>query len=598
MSSNNQTADSNFTAIFEEASNQYKSLTGQDLGTHPFAVALNSYNSTESILNVFREQAQAFDKIRKRGDKLMAWLTPIVHILYTFSETLGEAISLPFSPAKTIFAGIGILLGAVKDVIASYETLVYTFERIQFFLQRLNHYTAIRLTPEMTELLGKIMAQVLSILAFSTKALKERRIKTVLKRLVGKTDVKDALVRLDTLTKEENLMIVARTLEVIHNVDDNATTIKEAVHNVDSNVKATKELTHQVDQNILEIKEVVSDVGGNAKATKELMYDIHKNVAVTEELVHDVRSDVGVIKGETHGVGQDVKVIKRAIDIQQRNQLRDKLRTWLAPPNPSINHSTACDIQHDGTANWFIRGDTFGEWKQNGSLLWIRGNPGSGKSILCSAIIEDIKNMRESGSALVAYYYFDFKEVAKRHVRGLLTSLLMQLCDGSDSCWDIFSEFYTRCGNGQEYPGDAALAQCLKAMLDRPGQVPVYIIIDALDECPNNIGTPSAREKVLSFVEDLVLSHRSNLFMCITSRPEQDIQSVLSPLISTPRRVSLHDEGGQREDINSYIRYFVQNDRAMRRWRAEDKDLVIAILSERANGMWDNPLNIPPRDGR
>jgi hypothetical protein len=66
-------------------------------------------------------------------------------------------------------------------------------------------------------------------------------------------------------------------------------------------------------------------------------------------------------------------------------------------------------------------------------------------------------------------------------------------------------------------------------MLDRAGQVPIYIIIDALDECPNNIGTPSAREKVLNFVEDLVLSHRSNLFMCITSRPEPDMQPVLSP---------------------------------------------------------------------
>jgi len=64
----------------------------------------------------------------------------------------------------------------VKGVIASYEILLNLFERIEFFLQRLNHYTAVRLTPAMTELLGKIMAQVLSILALSTKVMKERRI--------------------------------------------------------------------------------------------------------------------------------------------------------------------------------------------------------------------------------------------------------------------------------------------------------------------------------------------------------------------------------------------------------------------------------------
>jgi hypothetical protein len=202
-----------------------------------------------------------------------------------------------------------------------------------------------------------------------------------------------------------------------------------------------------------------------------------------------------------------------------------------------------------------------------------------------SAIIEDIKHMRESRSALVAYYYFDFKDAAKRDIRGLLTSLLLQLVDDSDSCWDLLSQLHKRCRDGSEQPSDITLAQCLKNMLDFPGQIPTYIIIDALDECPNNIGTPSAREMVLNFVEDLVGSNHSNLFMCITSRPEQDITTTLNPLAPPSRRVSLHEEVGQREDIDSYVRSFVQSNRAMRRWRMEDRELVIDMLSERANGM-------------
>jgi hypothetical protein len=59
---------------------------------------------------------------------------------------------------------------------ASYEMLVKLFERVQFFIQRLHRYTSVLLTPEMTELLAKIMAQTLSILALSTKTMKERRI--------------------------------------------------------------------------------------------------------------------------------------------------------------------------------------------------------------------------------------------------------------------------------------------------------------------------------------------------------------------------------------------------------------------------------------
>ncbi len=205
--------------------------------------------------------------------------------------------------------------------------------------------------------------------------------------------------------------------------------------------------------------------------------------------------------------------------------------------------------------------------------------------LISSAIVEDIKHMRESKSALAAYYYFDFKDVAKRDFRGLLASLLLQLVDDSDRCWDLLSQLHKTCRDGSEQPSEGGLAQCLKSMLDLPGQLPVYLIIDALDECPNITGTPSAREKVLTFVEDLVQTDHSNLFICITSRPEQDISTTLDPLTSQSSRVSLHEEGGQREDINSYVRYFVLNDKAIRRWREEDKELVISVLSERAQGM-------------
>src|SRR6266446_3832861 len=54
--------------------------------------------------------------------------------------------------------------------------------------------------------------------------------------------------------------------------------------------------------------------------------------------------------------------------------MQEKLRSWLCPPDPSVNHNTACKLQHGGTAKWFIQGSTFQDWKKNGSLLWIRGN--------------------------------------------------------------------------------------------------------------------------------------------------------------------------------------------------------------------------------
>jgi hypothetical protein len=204
---------------------------------------------------------------------------------------------------------------------------------------------------------------------------------------------------------------------------------------------------------------------------------------------------------------------------------------------------------------------------------------------MSSAIIEDVKNMREDRPALIAYHYFDFKDASKRDVRGLLASLLFQLGADSDCCGKVLLNLHTSCRDGSERPSDAALAECLKSMLELPGQLPIFLIVDALDECPNTTGTPSAREEVLDFLEDLVGSNHSNLFICVTSRPEQDIQTVLNPLTSPFRQLSLHEEGGQMEDIKNYIHSFVHKDRTMRRWREEDRKLVISILSERAGGM-------------
>jgi hypothetical protein len=99
--------------------------------------------------------------------------------------------------------------------------------------------------------------------------------------------------------------------------------------------------------------------------------------------------------------------------------------------------------------------------------------------------------------------------------------------------------------------------------------------VGALDECPNATGTASAREQVLKFLKDLLRNINSNLRICVTSRQEQDIQDTLNSLASGSRCMSLHQEGGQRKDVMEYICSFVHNDLPMRRWRTDDKELVI-----------------------
>jgi hypothetical protein len=207
------------------------------------------------------------------------------------------------------------------------------------------------------------------------------------------------------------------------------------------------------------------------------------------------------------------------------------------------------------------------------------------KLSLSSAIIEDVKPISNSGSALLAYYYFDFRDVGKRNVRGLLTSVLVQLAEASEGCWNTLSQCRADYKHGSEQPNETSLAECLGGMLNILKPTPVYIIVDALDECPDQNGTPSDREKVLEFVHQLIQANHSNLFVCITSRPEQDITDVLNPLTPSSRRVSLHEESGQKEDINRFVHAFVHSDKSMRKWREEDKKRVIDTLTEHAGGM-------------
>jgi hypothetical protein len=120
-------------------------------------------------------------------------------------------------------------------------------------------------------------------------------------------------------------------------------------------------------------------------------------------------------------------------------------------------------------------------------------------------------------------------------------------------------------------------------MLSLPGQGRIFIIVDALDECPNFFGTPSAREEVLDLIEELVELELPNVHLCVTSRPEIDIRTVLDPLTSL--KISLHDEIGQKKDILEYIKSVVRSDRKMRKWKEEDKELVVDTLSQKADGM-------------
>ena len=192
---------------------------------------------------------------------------------------------------------------AVKDVAGSHDTLIQLFERIHFFVQRLKSYTGMELTNELTELLGKIMAQLLRILALSTKAMTDNRIselirslffylaeygsEKILKTLLGRKEVEEAVSQLDMLTKDESLTVIVRNLEITQDVDGNVKATKVLAEDIDGNVKATMVLAENIGDSVTAAKILTEDIVGDVKATKVLVEDNAKGI---ERVAHRVNN--------------------------------------------------------------------------------------------------------------------------------------------------------------------------------------------------------------------------------------------------------------------------------------------------------------------
>ena len=203
-------------------------------------------------------------------------------------------------------------------------------------------------------------------------------------------------------------------------------------------------------------------------------------------------------------------------------------------------------------------------------------------STTSSAIIQHIMKLRDSGRATLAYFYFDFRDEEKQNIRNAVTSLLIQLSAYSKPCCDLIYRLYSSHGKGTQQPSKVTLIDHLKEMLTVTAQQPIFIVMDALDECPDD-GLPTPREETLNLVKLLVCLQLPNLHICVTSRPEIDIQTMLKPL--AVNAISLHEETRQKTVIANYVSSVVSSDERMKNWRDEDKQIVVDELSERADGM-------------
>ncbi|EMD33581.1 hypothetical protein CERSUDRAFT_125879 [Gelatoporia subvermispora B] len=532
-------ASSEYNLLFKEALDEYRNALGKhkertetDLTTHPIIVRLESCQSIEDVMAEFHKCTSEFDTFRNGKGKrnLMRKLYPIVTVILALrpTDTLGEGFGVMFPPANAILGAVGILLEAIKNVSESYDSLVELLGCVSSFLDRLKIYSNGPSITSMKPMLLKILTEVISILALATAEVKQSRLNKYVQKLLGDTTVEDALRKLNRLTSKEALTVEAETLDATYR--------------------------------LLKALDTLMQTG--AVATDKLL-------AAISELDRHVAN-----------IGQ----IEKDINDMKRDAMGEKYRRWLSPPDPSTNHNTAVESHQDGTSTWFIEGDVLAEWKTTGSLLWIHGKPGSGKSILCSAVIEDInRTWLAQPDIILAYFYCDFRDTAKQHVRSILAHILVSIAANSDCAARILSELHSSNANGSHQPRHDALILCLHKMLEASSDHSIFIVIDALDECPES---ESKRRHVLQLIERIVKWRIQHVRICVTSRPEVDIRNTLEPL--SPCSVALSNEMGQGNAIADYVRTVIESesDSGFGLWRENDKEMAITELSTRANGMF------------
>lgn len=198
-----------------------------------------------------------------------------------------------------------------------------------------------------------------------------------------------------------------------------------------------------------------------------------------------------------------------------------------------------------------------------------------------SAVIQDLTPLFEQKTISLGYFYCDFRDPARRSVQNAISSLMIQLASQSNDRRDVLQELYSNQEDDGQNPGFDALLKCLRDMLSRP-QGTTYIIVDGLDECLSTNPQAQGPRDSVRLIQALVNLGRKDLRIFATNLHEDDIHNALQPLAS--QTVSLHENEEHNQGIIDYIKWRIQENSRMRRWRYEDRVSTWEVLSEKGAG--------------
>jgi hypothetical protein len=265
---------------------------------------------------------------------------------------------------------------------------------------------------------------------------------------------------------------------------------------------------------------------------------------------------------------------QRILDAQQSDEFR-KIVAWLAPPDPGTNHDTARQRHENQTGNWLLKSSQYQSWKTGAaSHLWMYGKAGCGKTILCSTAVEDIRvTCEHDADTSLAFFYFSFSDERKQSDSDLLRSLVAQL-GWREPGLSMLRHAY---GDAKRsVPGPDELEKILLASIRSCSKV--HILIDALDECPEDHET---RQTVLARIERLT-QDAPNLRILATSRELDRIRKSMEALAAEALCVTTR---AVDDDIQIYLAKEMSRDRSLRELSPDMRALIESTIASQADGM-------------
>jgi hypothetical protein len=256
------------------------------------------------------------------------------------------------------------------------------------------------------------------------------------------------------------------------------------------------------------------------------------------------------------------------------------LRQWLSAPNPATQPQRVLRNRSQGTCHWILDSRKYAKWKKTpASILWLYGMPGCGKTIISTAVLEDLlQSCSHCSTGVSAHFYFDLNDAQTQCPDMMLRSLICQLSQNCARMPASLDTLFALRDSRQGLPSLQTLLEAFKQMMLEFPQV--FVLIEALDECRQ-------LQELMDVLETVAGWQLDNMHLLMISRKERDIESSLESYVKEEDTICLKRDVVDR-DIQTFVQQRLSDDKSLAKWNKDPavRQEIEARVMHSARGMY------------